>query len=448
MKLTKTKERSELLKKQKRKLKSKSKAADLFKYISESRDEQDFSKIISSDEESNNGNSSVQSASGQSVRSLSSAALYFDGEIFGSSTSDTRNMEVCISDHGDVPESVMKVVIYDNIPMVKKPDEIIVRVEASTISREDCAMRLGTFQWQIGARPSLPMVPGLDCVGTVISCGGDVKGVEIGTRVAALVSHGACSRYMRIPSSDIVKIPDGVSSENAASMIRVYMSAFQAIASVVTSPDERYKTQFLNGKRVLVVGKGAIEDRAAIDIAMALGAARVYLPCESDQKLNVRRMGAKPLPKEPGKWIDYVENKIDIAIDNVGTDSFFYTRQALNKYGHLAATGMSDVEDCEKDMISQIERGWNLFLLQILPHTSFYYGAIESFRQNKELYLADLKYLLKLLGHGWLRPKIGPKIGFEKVPLAHKRMDYDKNDTESRGLIIVDPWKVQRRKSS
>lgn len=129
MKLTKTKERSELLKKQKRKLKSKSKAVDLFKYISESRDEQDFSKIISSDEESNNGNSSVQSASGQSVRSLSSAALYFDGEIFGSSTSDTRNMEVCISDHGDVPESVMKVVIYDNIPMVKKPDEIIVRVE-------------------------------------------------------------------------------------------------------------------------------------------------------------------------------------------------------------------------------------------------------------------------------------------------------------------------------
>ena len=248
-------------------------------------------------------------------------------------------------------------------------------------------MRSGTYSWKT-KEPLFPFVPGLDCVGIVISCGKLVNNITVGDRVASLVAYGANTRYIRLPYYDLVKVPEGVSSDDAVSMIRVYVGAFQALATTVSSK-KRYKTKLLRGKRVLVIGKGTLEDRATIDVAMALGASKVYLPCELNQRLNVKLMGAKPLPADPGKWINYVDNKIDIAIDSIGSEGFEYTKLALNDKGILVATGMSDIFDYGDDFISNVESAWNHFILSITPYTTFYYGPLHSYYKNKTEYLVS-----------------------------------------------------------
>ena len=256
-------------------------------------------------------------------------------------------------------------------------------------------MRSGTYSWKI-KEPLFPFVPGLDCVGIVISCGNLVNNVKVGDRIATLVTHGANSRYMRLPHHDLVTVPEGVSSDEAVSMIRVYVGAFQTLAATVSST-KRYKSKLLRGKRILVIGKGTLEDRATIDVAKALGAAKVYLPCELNQRLNVKSMGAKPLPADPGKWINYVDSKIDIAIDSIGSEGFEYTKLALNEKGILVATGMSDIFDYGDDFISNVESAWHHFILSITPYTTFYHGPLQSYSKDKTQYLVSKSnnFLLK-----------------------------------------------------
>ena len=90
--------------------------------------EDDVSEVMSSHSATTGRANSLQSS--PSLRSASGSSVYYDGEILGSSR-DTRNMEIHINDFDDNPFNAMKVVRYDDIPMLRNEDEVIIRVEVS-----------------------------------------------------------------------------------------------------------------------------------------------------------------------------------------------------------------------------------------------------------------------------------------------------------------------------
>lgn len=91
--------------------------------------EDDLSEVISAHSATTGRENSVQTS--YSLRSASGSSVYYKGEILGSSSRDTRNMEIHINDFDDNPFIAMKVVKYDDIPMLKSEDEVIIRVEVS-----------------------------------------------------------------------------------------------------------------------------------------------------------------------------------------------------------------------------------------------------------------------------------------------------------------------------
>jgi NADPH2:quinone reductase len=115
-------------------------------------------------------------------------------------------------------------------------DDILIKVDYAGLIYGDAEARRGTYLTET----VVPWYPGRDIAGVVEKVGRNVQGITPGTRVAALLLHGTgCAEYAlawtrgkssttgkRIPPSDIVAIPDSVSSTQALVYLINYRLAF------------------------------------------------------------------------------------------------------------------------------------------------------------------------------------------------------------------------------
>ena len=92
------------------------------------------------------------------------------------------------------------------------PGDVLVQVKATTVNRLDLFQRNGS-------RPvdKLPFTPGLEAAGIVVK---DSQGFHAGERVmtthaARAVGGGGYASMIAVPAEDLVRIPDGVSFEEA-----------------------------------------------------------------------------------------------------------------------------------------------------------------------------------------------------------------------------------------
>jgi NADPH2:quinone reductase len=99
--------------------------------------------------------------------------------------------------------------------------EALVRHEAVGLNFIDVYHRTGTYPL-----PSLPAIPGMEGAGIVEAVGDGVTEVAAGDRVAyAGLPPGAYAEARLIPAHRLVKVPDAISSQQAAAMMLQGMTA-------------------------------------------------------------------------------------------------------------------------------------------------------------------------------------------------------------------------------
>ena len=98
--------------------------------------------------------------------------------------------------------------------------EVRIRHTAVGLNYIDVYFRTGLYP-----APSVPFTPGMEAAGEVVAVGEGVTEFDVGDRVAyAAPPLGAYSERL-MPADRIVKIPDGVSDEQAAAMMLKGMTA-------------------------------------------------------------------------------------------------------------------------------------------------------------------------------------------------------------------------------
>lgn len=358
---------------------------------------------------------------------------------------DIRNAELLIDKHSEDPFGVMRIQEYDCVPMAKEIDDVVIRVEASTVSDIDCKIRNGSFKWKFGQKPAFPLVPGLDCVGIVTSTGELAMkyGIEPGSKVAALSMNGCTAKYITLKFDEVIKIPESLDSAEAVVVIRTYTAAFQALMTTIDGHD-RYKRKPLDGEKILIVGPCGAFERALVELALYLGANSVNFWCISSSNKShenyIRMLGARPLSEDADDWIDKLEGKIDIVIDSVCVDRYEYSFKSLKGDGILVCTGMSTYESSKSDFISSIEKSWVTTTCSLSSNFHFYDGIIKSFENNRKTFMKDLIYLLSILDKGKIKPKVGMRIPMKKVADAQDKLEKHLESLERRGVTVVEPW--------
>lgn len=99
--------------------------------------------------------------------------------------------------------------------------QILVKHSAIGLNFIDVYYRSGLYPPQGG----FPLIPGGEAAGVVFKVGSDVDWLKPGDRVAYAVTTGAYSEQRVIAADRVVKVPDGISDEQAAAMMLKGMTA-------------------------------------------------------------------------------------------------------------------------------------------------------------------------------------------------------------------------------
>ena len=155
------------------------------------------------------------------------------------------------------------------------PGEVVVSVKAASVNFPDVLIIQNKYQF----KPPLPFSPGSELAGVVKEVGAGVRGWRAGDKVMAFTTYGAFAEEVKTEAGRLLKIPEGMSFNEAAAFVLTYGTTDHAL---------RDRGALAAGETLLVLGAAGGVGLAAIEVGKALGA-RVVACASSDDKLAVCR---------------------------------------------------------------------------------------------------------------------------------------------------------------
>ena len=118
---------------------------------------------------------------------------------------------------------------------VPKPGagQVLVKIEAAGINFIDTYLREGRYP------ATLPFIPGQEAAGIVSEVGEGVSGFKAGDRVAWNGTRGTYAEYACAPATDLLHIPEGMKTEEAAAVLLQGLTAhYLAYSTYAIQPGE------------------------------------------------------------------------------------------------------------------------------------------------------------------------------------------------------------------
>ena len=232
------------------------------------------------------------------------------------------------------------------------PGQVLIRVEAIGVNFIEIYFRKGSY------KAALPLIPGSEAAGTVEELGPGVTGFKAGDAVASVSVLGSYAEYALVPAAQLVKVPAGLSMEQAAAAMLQGMTAHYLAYS--TYPLKAGDTALIHAgaggvgllltqmaKRIgaRVITTVSTEEKA--ELSREAGASEVILYSEKDFEAEVKRLTG-------GKGVDVV-------YDSVGKTTFEGSLNCLRPRGLLALFGASSGPVPPFDLIQLSSKG-SLFI--------------------------------------------------------------------------------------
>jgi NADPH2:quinone reductase len=220
---------------------------------------------------------------------------------------------------------------YEDVPdPVVGAGDILINVEAVSIEGGDTLSRLG------GDLARVPHIVGYQAAGTVADVGADVQGFAVGDRAVTVGLDGSHAERRAVPAGFAWKIPDGVSTDDAACVPVPFGTADDCLFEF-----GRLKA----GETALIhAGAGGV-GIAAIQMAKRAGA-RVLSTASSDERLE----RLEELGLDEGinyRTHDFVAEArrltdgrgVDVVVDSVGATTLQGSINVLAYRGRCVSVG-------------------------------------------------------------------------------------------------------------
>jgi NADPH2:quinone reductase len=210
------------------------------------------------------------------------------------------------------------------------PGQVRIRQEAAGLNFIDVYHRTGLY------RQPLPFTPGVEGAGIVDAVGSDVTNVKEGDRVAYAGPLGGYAEERLIDADRVVKLPESISTEQAAGMMLQGMTAQMLLRSVF--PVARGDTilvhaaaggvglimcQWAAALGATVIGTVGTEEKA--ELARAHGCAHPIIYSRQDFVAEVKRITNG--------------EKLPVVYDSVGRDTFMKSLDCLKVRALMVSFG-------------------------------------------------------------------------------------------------------------
>ena len=258
-----------------------------------------------------------------------------------------------------------EVLQYEDVPTPKPgPEEMLVKVEAASLNRADLGLRSGSYRI---APADLPIIPGREFAGTIVSVGSAVQDYRVNQRVVAQPGLGGYAEFALAKADKTRPVPDGVESVVAAAMPTIFLTAWFALVQ-----DAGMKAS----DRVLIQAGGSGVGIAAIQIAKHLGARVITTAGTDDKCRRLHDVGAdetinytvKDFKKEVLQLTD--GRGTDVVLEMVGGDVYTKSLEVLAPNGRLVSIGGAAGAGPTPDSLPTLTEGRKVSRFSITSHLS------------------------------------------------------------------------------
>lgn len=319
---------------------------------------------------------------------------------------------VRIHEHGSP-----QVLNYEKVPLPEPTaHQVRVKIVAAGINFVDTYHRKGLYKL------NLPAVLGLEGAGIVDALGEGATVWKMGDRVAFANDPYSYSEYAVIPGARLVRIPDGMSFEDAAAVLLQGMTAHYLALS--TYPLKQGDTALIHaaaggaGQLLVQIAKlrgarviGTVSTQAKADLARTLGADHAILYSQMSFEPEVKRiMGGKG---------------VEVVYDSVGKDTYEQSMNCLKPRGMLVLWGNASGAVPPIDPLTLMSKG-SLFMTR--PTLGHYIAD----RAELEWRAGDV---FNWVGDGKLHVRIDKTFPLRDAAKAHRYIE----SRASMGKVLLIP---------
>ena len=294
---------------------------------------------------------------------------------------------------------------------------LLVRVEACGVNFIDVYFRTGLYP-----RP-LPYVPGMEGGGVVEAVGDGCEGIAEGDRVAWATAPGSYSEQALVPVSQVVKIPDAVSTEVAGAVMLQGMTAHYLAHGVRDSA---------KGDTALVHAAAGGTGLLLVQTLTAAGV-RVIGTCSTAEKEQLARgAGATDVIRytEVNDFAAEVKRLtdgrgVDVVYDSVAKTTFEGSLRSLRTRGLLCLFGQASGPVPPFDL-NRLNPAGSLFVTR--PTLAHYAGERSEFEMRANV-------VLGAVAAGELDVRVGARFALAEAGDAHRALE----GRETTGKVLLIP---------
>jgi NADPH:quinone reductase-like Zn-dependent oxidoreductase len=303
----------------------------------------------------------------------------------------------------------------------------VIRVKATSFNYHD----VFTVRGMPGIKVPLPMIIGLDMAGEILEAGPGVSGWRPGDRVLVNplnkqkglmgeMMHGGFAEKCLVAEHQLIRMPDKVSFEEAASLPVAYGTAHRMIVTHDT---------IRKGDKVLILGASGGVGTGCVLLAKLLGAEVIACASSEDKIQRLRDLGADHVinykETDFSKWaVDQYgkpqrrtyEGGVDVVINFTGGDTWAPTLRCVKRGGKILVCGATAGHDPKEDL----RYIWS-FELKVIGSNSFYDE--------------NLKALMDMIQRRELKPVIDEVLPLERAAEGLRLIE----SREVFGKVVVTP---------
>lgn len=267
---------------------------------------------------------------------------------------------VVLEEHGG-PERLKYV--EDFVRPVAGEGDVVVRVRATSLNYHDIFTRRG----MPGIRIPLPLIMGIDIAGEVVEVGPGVTDWKAGDRVLidpanrvegglmGETTNGGLAEFCRARAHQLVRLPEGVSFEEAASLPVAYGTAIRMMTTV---------GQVKAGEKVLILGASGGVGSCCVQLAKIAGAHVIACAGSQEKGERLKAIGADEIVLyRDENFADVVRARhgkprvhsstgggVDVVVNFTGGDTWVPSLKVLKVGGRVLTCGATAGFDPKEDL--------------------------------------------------------------------------------------------------
>ncbi|NXD44101.1 VAT1 protein, partial [Copsychus sechellarum] len=327
---------------------------------------------------------------------------------------------------------------YDKVKVQKRrgaeprPGEVSVSVRACGLNFAEVMARQGLYD----RLPPPPIIPGMECAGTIRAVGDGVRDRQVGDKVMILARSGLWQEVVNVPANRTFPMPEGMSFEEAAALLVNYITAYMVLFD--------FGNLRPNQSVLIHMAAGGV-GTAAIQLCKTVENVTIFGTASASKHDFLRESGvAHPIDY---RTMDYIEEVrkispkgVDIVLDPLGGSDTSKAFNLLKPMGKVITYGAANVVTGHKrSLVAMAKTWWHQFsinALQLLSQNKAVCGYHLGYMDEElELLGSVVAKLVDLYTQGKIKPKVDSVWPFDQVADAMRQMQEKKNV----GKVILVP---------